>query len=128
MYNHGDLAKNTGLLVTIEYIYTNFNEVCKLMLFLGSKDSLYARKQMDTKLIQTGEKEAKYFSWIVATTQSLYSLVNNKFTINNSHILSAFSLENDIDFTVNDTYHVVNEFKKRGRKKCKSVSIMTANY
>ena len=53
---------------------------------------------------------------------------DNKFSINISHILSALFLKNDIDFTVNDTYDVVNEFKKRGRKKCKSASIMTTNY
>jgi len=68
---------------------------------------------MDTKLMHPfGEKGTQYFNCFLPTaTQSLYSLVNNIFPINNSYIFCAISLKNDIDFTVNDTYHEVNEVK-----------------
>lgn len=46
---------------------------------------------------------------MTATTQSLYCIVNNIFTINNSNILGAVALKNDTDFSANDNCHAVNE-------------------
>ena len=118
MHNHTDLANNHkgGVCGSVcnHWIYINFNDKVCILQFVCKEANGY---KINSNI---GEKGAKYFSRIITTTQSLYCLVNNIFTINNSHILSAISLKNDIHFTINDTYHEVNEFKKRGRKKWKS--------
>lgn len=72
--------------------------------------------------IQRRERRVEYLCGsgiMTIPTQSLYSLVNHKHAINDSHIFCAVTLKNDIHFNPNNN-HAANEAKgsKRNKAAC----------